>query len=89
MEIELSPKRRFCSFDHKTVYHFTIYTDWQEGNPCDLCAFRGSYEPLEQTEECLLVPCDALHREDKTDGFWQKSNLIDYQHFKKMLKSGG
>ena len=89
MEIELSPKRRFCSFDQQTVYQFHIYTDWGKGNPCDVCAFRGSLEPLQQTEECLLVPCDALHRADKTDGFWLKSTLVDYLHFKKILAAGG
>ena len=87
MHYEISPKQRFCSFDHQTVYSFHIFHDWEKVNPCDLCAFRGSYKTLEQTDECLLVPCDGLHREDKTDGFWEKSNLINYQQFKKMMSS--
>ena len=89
MDYEISPMRRFCCFDNQTIYQFHPFKEWHVGNPCDHCAFRGSSVTFEQTDECLLVPCDALHRADKTDGFWQKSKLIDYQQFKKMLKSGG
>lgn len=89
MNFQISPHGRFCCFDGATVYQFHPVFDWNAHNSCDQCALHGSYEPLEQTEECLYAPCDALHRADKTDGFWRKSELIDYQHFVKMLKNGG
>ena len=89
MHFEISPKQRFCCFDKQTIYQFHPYTECKFGNPCDNCAFRGSVEPLTQSDECFIVPCDCHLRSDKTDGFWQKSTLVDYQQFRKMLAAGG
>jgi len=86
---ELSKDQCLACFNKTEVFEFVTFANNETINPCDNCAFRGSDEHFEQTEECLYAPCDALHRGDKKDGFWQKSKLIDYQHFIKMLKNGG
>lgn len=70
MNIEMTANCQYCCIDNEKVYTFVPFFDWDNSNPCDHCAFRGSYEPLKQTEECISIPCNGLNRADKKDGYW-------------------
>lgn len=84
-----TPDQMYCTFGDKTVYEFVPYNQDTDQNPCYQCALRDPQRPFVQTSECLIVLCDGLQRRDKNDGFWQKSQSVDYQQFKNMRKSGG
>lgn len=89
MQFQITPNQNFCTFDGQTVYQFIAYNDYYSANPCYYCAFCGSLEPIEQTDECFIAPCNGLNRNDKKDGFWVKSQIVDYQLFVKMLQTEG
>lgn len=89
MKRQITTDQKFCTFDKNTIYIFVPQDPSFGFNPCKSCAFRGQGEVFKITEECYHVPCDALHRSDKNNGFWAICTSVDYQAFARMPRSRG
>lgn len=89
MSFEISQDLCYCSFGDGLIYEFVPQTGFYAEYSCLKCAFHRSDSVPVQTFKCLVVPCQKDARSDKNNGFWQISESVDYQQFKKMLTEGG
>lgn len=89
MEIQITRDQRYCSFGDGVVYKFTPLVCGSSINPCHSCAFFNRAGFRDSSVKCYAVPCQEGQRNDKNVGFWDVSQNVDYQLFKKMLRVGG
>ena len=89
MQRTINPDRNYCTFDGVTLYEFVPLDNERMPIPCSRCAFNSATPSYNITFECSSVPCDALHRGDKKNGFWRISQLSVNQIFPNLPQSGG
>lgn len=89
MKFQITPDQNFCSFGDGIIYKFVPFTPARFKNPCWECSFFDPKALYEGSSLCPLVPCQKDFRSDEKDGFWQKTQCIDFQTFEKKCEFSG